>query len=57
MWTKITVIVLLVGLVMPQSYNNDWSILIPGGLEAAKKVEEDTGCQLQYKIITGEIKT
>jgi len=54
MWTKITVIVLLVGLVMPQSYNNDWSILIPGGLEAAKKVEEDTGCQLQYKIITEE---
>jgi len=51
MWTKITVIVLLVGLVMPESFNNDWSAHIPGGLEAAKKVAEDTGCELQYEII------
>eukprot|EP00092_Neocalanus_flemingeri_P033440 GFUD01036357.1.p1 GENE.GFUD01036357.1~~GFUD01036357.1.p1 ORF type:complete len:862 (-),score=191.63 GFUD01036357.1:334-2919(-) len=54
MWTKVTEIVLLVGLVTPESFNNEWSTHIPGGVEAAKKVEEDTGCQLQYEIIPGE---
>jgi len=39
---------------MPESLSNDWSTLVPGGIEAAKKVELDTGCQLQYEIIPGE---
>ena len=37
------------------SYSNHWSTLIPGGLEAAKKVSTDTGCQLLYEIIPGRL--
>jgi len=54
MWATVTVIVSLVRLVVPDSFNNDWSTHIPGGLEAAQKVEKDTGCELQYEIIPGE---
>ena len=36
------------------SYSNHWSSLVPGGIEKAKQVAEDTGCELLYEIIPGE---
>ena len=41
------------GLVSGVSYSNHWSTKIPGGLEHAKEVAEDTGCELLYEIIPG----
>ena len=41
---------------LSESYSNHWSTLIPGGLEAAKKVSADTGCDLLYEIIPGEVR-
>lgn len=50
----IAILLLLAGQSWSESFSNQWSTLIPGGLEAARKVAEDTGCQLMYEIIPGE---
>ena len=39
---------------MAVSYTNHWSTKVPGGMEDAKKVAEDTGCELLYEIIPGD---
>ena len=49
----LAILLLLAGQAWSESYSNHWSTLIPGGLEAAKKVSEDTGCELLYEIIPG----
>ena len=49
----IAIFLLLAGQSLSDSYSNHWSTLIPGGLEAARKVSEDTGCELLYEIIPG----
>jgi len=54
MWTKISVIVSLIGLARSDSYNNEVSAHVAGGEEHAKKVAEETGCQFGHEIIPGE---
>ena len=54
MWTKISVIVSLIGLARSDSYNNEVSAHVAGGEEHAKKVAEETGCQYGHEIIPGE---
>ena len=49
----IAILLFLAGQTWAESYSNHWSTLIPGGLEAARQVSEDTGCQLLYEIIPG----
>ena len=49
----VAILLLVAGQAWSESYSNHWSTLIPGGLEAARKVSEDTGCQLLYEIIPG----
>ena len=49
----LAILLLLAGQTWSESYSNHWSTLIPGGLEAARKVSEDTGCELLYEIIPG----
>ena len=44
----------LLGQTLSVSYSNHWSSLVPGGIEKAKQVAEDTGCELLYEIIPGE---
>ena len=44
----------LLGQTLCVSYSNHWSSLVPGGIEKAKQVAEDTGCELLYEIIPGE---
>ena len=49
----IAILLVLADQTLSESYSNHWSTLIPGGLEAARKVSEDTGCELLYEIIPG----
>ena len=44
----------LLGQALCVSYTNHWSTRVPGGIEKAKLVAEDTGCELLYEIIPGE---
>ena len=44
----------ILGQALCVSYTNHWSSLVPGGVEKAKQVAEDTGCELLYEIIPGE---
>ena len=55
MWTKISVIVSVIGLVRPHSYNNEVSAHIAGGEEHARKVAEDSGCEYGHEIIPGNL--
>ena len=59
MWlTSSSVIVMLVTLIKfggGSSFSNQWATKIPGGLEHAKKVAEDTGCELMFEIIPGKV--
>ena len=46
----------LLGQALCVSFTNHWSTLVPGGLEKAKQVAEDTGRELLYEIIPGDEK-
>ena len=43
--------------VLSLSYSNHFTCKIPGGLDHAKTVSSDTGCELLYQVIPGGIKT
>jgi len=47
---------LLIGLSRSEDevFTNDWSVHVPGGVEHAKIVAKDTGCQYGHEIIPGE---
>ena len=49
-----TALMVGVGVVRTEEYNNEWSAHIPGGVEHAKKVAEDTGCEYVREIIPGQ---
>ena len=55
MISHVTLVLTVCGHIMTASYSNHWSTLIPGGIEHAQKVAEDTGCELLYEIIPGTL--
>ena len=56
----VLVLLLLIGLSRSEDevFTNDWSVHVPGGVEHAKIVAKDTGCQYGHEIIpgTGQVK-
>ena len=41
--------------VLSSSFSNHFTCKIPGGLDHAKTVASDTGCELMYQVIPGGI--
>jgi len=53
MWTKIAVIVLLIGLVQSH-FTNEWTAHCKGGKADCEKVANETGCVCDFEVIPGE---